>query len=83
MFQNPTTFFELHAVVLGLIYTKLSVLYVWRKRVACNSCGQELHRVNRSLEISVANDSAGKLKQLTFAKDVSTASSTCTLSSTI
>ena len=57
MFQNPTTFFELHAIVLGLIYTKQFVLYVCRKRVACNSCRQKLHRVrNRPLEEEMGRD---------------------------
>ena len=46
-FKILQLFFESHAIVLGLIYTKKLVLYIWLKRDACNSCRQKLHPVNR------------------------------------
>ena len=52
MFQNPTTFFELYATVLGSCEVDSHVSYGWREQVACASCKSKFCPLNRTQCIS-------------------------------
>ena len=49
MFQKATTFFVLHETAVSMLYGQFTRGNSCRNRVACDSCGEKLYRINGPL----------------------------------